>query len=62
MCEVQKVFFHITFLRKLQRNNLRKRETWEIENNGFNQESTEEISRGNRCVAKPREQSVLVGG
>lgn len=43
MYEVQKVFFHITFLRKLQGTYLRKRKTWETENSGFKQESTEEL-------------------
>lgn len=45
MCEIQKVFFHITFLRKLEGSDLRKRETWETENSKLNQESTEDTSK-----------------
>lgn len=56
MCKIQKTFFHITFLNKLQGSNLRKRRTWETVNSGFDQGSTEEISRGNSYAAKPREQ------
>lgn len=62
MCKIQKVFFHITFLWKLQGSSLRKRETWETENSGFNQESTEDISRDNIYAARPREQPILMGG
>lgn len=62
MCEIQKVFFHITFLRKLEGSDLRKRETWETENSKFNQESTEDISRDNTYAARSREHPFLREG
>lgn len=34
----------------------------ETENKGFNQESTEDVSQGNSCAAKTKEQPVLMGG
>lgn len=58
MFKVQKIFFHITFLRKLQGNNPRKRKTWKLK---IVDSTRKEISQDNSCAARARKQPIPLG-
>lgn len=58
MCKVQKVFFHITFLRKLQGSNPRKRNTCKLK---IVDSTRKEISQDNSCAARPKKPTPMGG-
>lgn len=59
MYKVRKVFFCITFLRKLQGSNPRKRKTWKLK---IVDTTRKEISQDNSCATRPRKQPIPMGG